>query len=76
MDCRLLNAETLPFEDGVFDTVVSTFTFCSIKEIDKAMKEINRVLKPEGKLLFLEHGLSPHKSIKFFQQKWISDLLG
>ncbi len=67
VDCRLLNAESLPFEDGSFDTVVSAFTFCSIKEVDKALREIYRVLKPDGQLLFLEHGLSPHKGECFFQ---------
>lgn len=63
----LLNAESLPFGDETFDTVVSTFTFCSIENINAAMKEFYRVLKPNGQLIFLEHGLSPNKKISFIQ---------
>lgn len=51
-------AEALPFEDGTFQTVVSTLTLCSIPDLTKALSEIRRVLKPNGKFLFLEHGLS------------------
>ena len=48
----------LPFDDGVFDGAASTFTLCSIADIATALKEIRRVLKPEGVLVFLEHGRS------------------
>lgn len=64
---KLLSAELLPFDDEAFDSVVSTFTFCSIKNINSAMKEFYRVLKPNGQLLFLEHGLSQNKKIRFIQ---------
>jgi ubiquinone/menaquinone biosynthesis C-methylase UbiE len=64
---KLLNAESLPFKDETFDTVVSTFTFCSIENINAAMKEFHRVLKLNGQLIFLEHGLSPNKKISFIQ---------
>lgn len=64
---KLLSAETLPFQDKTFDSIVSTFTFCSIRNIDAAMKELYRVLKPNGQLLFLEHGLSPDKRVGFMQ---------
>lgn len=52
------SSETLPFEDDSIDAVVSTYTLCSIKNIDSALKEIYRVLKPNGKYYFLEHGLA------------------
>jgi ubiquinone/menaquinone biosynthesis C-methylase UbiE len=45
---KLLSAEVLPFEDEPFDTIVSTFTFCSIENIDSAMNEFYRILKPDG----------------------------
>lgn len=49
-------AEQMHFEDSTFDTVLSTFTFCSVSNLPKTLKEIARVLKPDGRLLFLEHG--------------------
>lgn len=64
---KLLSAESLPFDDETFDSVVSTFTFCSIENINSAMREFYRVLKPNGQLLFLEHGLSQDKKIRFIQ---------
>jgi ubiquinone/menaquinone biosynthesis C-methylase UbiE len=48
----------LPFEDGSFDTVVTTFTLCSIKLVAEALAEMRRVLAPEGAYIFLEHGRS------------------
>ncbi|MFQ3596298.1 MAG: class I SAM-dependent methyltransferase, partial [Sphingomonadaceae bacterium] len=52
-------AEHLPFPDASFDTVVTTFTLCSVTDPAQALYEARRVLKPGGTLLFLEHGLSP-----------------
>lgn len=52
------SSETLPFEDNSIDAVVSTYALCSIIDIDSALKEIYRVLKPTGKYYFLEHGLA------------------
>jgi ubiquinone/menaquinone biosynthesis C-methylase UbiE len=66
VDQRILGSERLPFEDRTFDCIVSTFTLCSIEDVRQALAEINRVLKPGGKFLFLEHGLSPEPGI----QKW------
>ena len=68
MDRRLLGGENLPFEDGAFDCVVSTFTLCSIEQVDQAMPEVYRVLKPGGKLLLLEHGLSPEPKVQRWQR--------
>jgi len=48
-------AEALPFPDGSFDTAVVTFALCSVTDPDTALAEIARVLRPGGRLLFLEH---------------------
>ncbi len=48
-------AEDLPFEDGAFDVVVSTLVLCGVDDQPRAVREIRRVLRPEGRLLFLEH---------------------
>jgi ubiquinone/menaquinone biosynthesis C-methylase UbiE len=73
VDRRVLGGERLPFEDSTFDDVVSTFTLCSIEEIAQAMREVYRVLKPGGKFLFLEHGLSPDLNVQKWQHrlKWL-----
>jgi ubiquinone/menaquinone biosynthesis C-methylase UbiE len=52
------SSESLPFDDNSFDAVVSTYTLCSIKNVDVALKEIYRVLNPNGRYYFLEHGLA------------------
>jgi ubiquinone/menaquinone biosynthesis C-methylase UbiE len=49
------SAENLPFEDGTFDTVVATLVFCTIPNVEKAIKELKRVCKPDGKILLFEH---------------------
>ena len=54
-----LSAETLPLEDNSVDSVVMTFTLCSIPDPSRALSEIKRVLKPAGKLYYAEHGLAP-----------------
>lgn len=51
------SAENLPFEDKTFDSVVATLIFCSVGDPDKALKEVYRVLKPGGKIYFIEHVL-------------------
>jgi len=66
VESKLVNGEELPFENHSFDSVVSTYTLCSIKNVDLALKEIYRVLKPDGKFFFKEHGLSDDLKI----QKW------
>jgi ubiquinone/menaquinone biosynthesis C-methylase UbiE len=53
-------AEKIPLTASSIDTVVSTWNFCSISDPTSALKEISRVLKPNGKFIFIEHGKSPN----------------
>src|ERR1700720_1456105 len=53
------SAEHVPFADAVFDTIVMTWTLCSIPNPMAALTEMRRVLRPGGRLIFVEHGLSP-----------------
>lgn len=62
-------AEALPFEAGDFDTVVCTFTLCSVCAPALALAEARRVLKPGGSLLFCEHGLAPDPSVAKWQRR-------
>jgi SAM-dependent methyltransferase len=55
-------AEELPFRDEAFDTVVSTLVLCSVGDLDRALREVRRVLRPGGRLLFLEHVRGPDGS--------------
>ena len=68
INVRLLpqSAEEIPEPAASFDTLVMTFTLCSIPDPVKAAKEMKRVLKPAGRLLFCEHGVAPDRSV----QKW------
>ena len=61
------SAEHLPFADAVFDTVVTTWTLCSITDPVAALNEARRVLKPRGSLVFVEHGLSPDRRVARWQ---------
>ena len=69
VDQRVLSGERLPFEGGTFDCAISTFTLCSIGDVGQALSEVYRVLKPGGRLLFLEHGLSPEPSVQKWQRR-------
>jgi ubiquinone/menaquinone biosynthesis C-methylase UbiE len=69
VDFHHLDAEHLPFEADRFDTVVSTFTLCSIPDVAHALREIRRVLKPGGQFLFLEHGRSPDPGVARWQDR-------
>ncbi len=68
-DLLVINGEELPFEAASFDTVLSTWTLCSIERIDKALDEIRRVLRPDGQFIFIEHGLSPDASVQKWQRR-------
>jgi ubiquinone/menaquinone biosynthesis C-methylase UbiE len=62
-----VGGERLPFESASFDTVVITFTLCTIPEPEPALAEVRRVLKPEGALLFLEHTRAPGRTMARMQ---------
>jgi ubiquinone/menaquinone biosynthesis C-methylase UbiE len=64
-----LPGERIPLEDATMDTVVSTFTLCTISDIGPAIQSLARVLKPDGKLIFFELGLAPHSSVQRWQKK-------
>ena len=58
--------EAMPFADDSFDTVLTTFTLCSVQDNKQVLSEMRRVLKPGGKILYLEHGRAPDKG----PEKW------
>ena len=62
-------AEALPFEDASFDTVVCTFTLCSVHTPAAALVQARRVLKPGGTFLFCEHGLAPDAGVAKWQRR-------
>jgi ubiquinone/menaquinone biosynthesis C-methylase UbiE len=67
-------AEDLPFEDASFDTVVSTLVLCGVDDQSRALREIRRVLRPGGRLLFLEHVRSDDPKFARFQDRmnWLN----
>jgi len=62
-------AEALPFADASFDTVVCTFTLCTVHDHNQAVREARRVLRPGGRLLFCEHGLAPEPGVQRWQRR-------
>ena len=64
-----LSAERLPLPDDSFDTVVCTYTLCSIPDPAAALHEVRRVLKPGGQFLFCEHGRSPDPAVARWQDR-------
>ena len=66
---HVLNGESLPMAAATFDSVVSTWTLCSIPNVDEALGEIYRVLKPDGRFFFVEHGLSDEPRIGRWQHR-------
>lgn len=59
----------LPFDAGRFDTATITWTLCTIPDANAALQEVKRVLKPEGRLLFIEHGRSDDPKIARWQDR-------
>lgn len=64
-----LDAESLPLPDGSCDGALSTFTLCTIPDVDRALAELRRVLRPGGRLHVLEHGRSPDPGVARWQHR-------
>src|SRR4029077_4433602 len=63
------SAEAIPLEGSSVDTVVMTWTLCSVADASQALSEMRRVLKPSGQLLFVEHGQAPEESVRKWQDR-------
>lgn len=61
--------EAIPFASESFDTVLCTFTLCSVDDQQQVLAEMRRVLRPGGKILFLEHGSAPDEGVRKWQRR-------
>lgn len=64
-----LKAEEIPLDKGAADTVLVTYTLCTIPEVVRALKGMRRVLKPGGRLIFCEHGKAPDPDVRKWQER-------
>ena len=63
------SGEAIPADNNSFDTAVITWTLCTIPDAGKALEEVRRVLKPQGRLVFAEHGVSPEPGVAKWQNR-------
>jgi SAM-dependent methyltransferase len=64
-----LDGQSLPFADDSFDAALSTWTLCTIPDVEAALREVRRVLRPGGRLHFVEHGLAPDEAVRRWQRR-------
>ncbi|MCA9774855.1 MAG: class I SAM-dependent methyltransferase [Myxococcales bacterium] len=69
VDRRELSGERLPFVSERFDSVVSTWTLCSIPDVRAALHEVRRILKPRGRFYLVEHGLAEDPKVRAWQRR-------
>ena len=71
LDIDVINcgAEEIPLESKSFDSILVTYTLCSIENLDDSMREIRRVMKDDGTLFFCEHGIAPDLKTKNWQNR-------
>lgn len=67
VDIRQGFGEAIPFEDARFDCVVCTYTLCSVSDPAQTLRELRRILKPGGQMLFAEHGTAPDADVRRWQ---------
>ena len=69
VDLVIGGAEEIPLPENSIDTILLTYTLCTIPKVKDSIKEIERVLKPSGSMLFCEHGLAPDEKVAKWQQR-------
>ena len=69
VDVLGVSGEEIPADDNRFDSIVCTWTLCSIPNVYRALKEMHRVVKPGGRFYFVEHGLAPDESVRRWQRR-------